>query len=421
MHKCIFATRGKAFPFSTEFRQSVAELNTYLQLCHERIHPAVVKSNSKTPMHVVLGNEAGDADSMYCALVLAYQKFKGQPHSSECMSIPIFSFPRSDLALRTETKALFDLVDIHVSDLLFLEELELLKSQGRVQALTLVDHNVLASAHRSLASALVAIVDHHQDTGLYPSITESRSIAFDASKNQASVASCCTLIAEQCVNGHHSLSKIEATLLLSAMALDSAQYDPEMGKVTTRDLVMRDTLMPIVTTGENPDLDLETFGQWLAFEKHNLKYWTNFSVMQCLGVDYKAYHSNHSSSSSNVNVVYGISSVLIPIVPNLVDKMNQQDHVPNETLEAFCQEKQLAFHLLMSNAVVASGDSKYSRQLAVYTTRDPARLAHLRSVLESLESLELTLLHESSDMIIYRQGNVQLSRKRLQPLFHQGF
>jgi len=52
------------------------------------------------------------------------------------------------------------------ASLLFIDDVELAALHGRGQlALTLVDHNQLASRQADLAPAVVAVLDHHADGG----------------------------------------------------------------------------------------------------------------------------------------------------------------------------------------------------------------------------------------------------------------
>merc|ERR1719160_1179159 len=113
---------------------------------------------------VVMGNEAGDLDSMASAVVLAYYKSEHEG----CAVFPVINVPRDELRLRKDNCEVFSVANIAQEDLIFITEIPLKKlaSDGRLQ-LTIVDHNELSPRQDFLAKSVVAILDHHKDAGLY--------------------------------------------------------------------------------------------------------------------------------------------------------------------------------------------------------------------------------------------------------------
>lgn len=177
------------------------------------------KAPFETPIHVVLGNEAADVDSISCAIALAYL---GQTSSTLPM-IPIANIPRSELPLRRDALLALSLADISPSDLLFIEELPGgLASSG---ALTLVDHNALAGHQKDAASLVIGIIDHHADEGEHanasPRIVER-------------VGSCSTLVAELFDEARIGDMRDAARLLACAIMLDTANLK-DGAKTTSRD------------------------------------------------------------------------------------------------------------------------------------------------------------------------------------------
>ena len=65
-----------------------------------------------------------------------------------------------DYNLKTEVVYLLNKYKIDQSELVFVDDLELLRSQGRVNV-HLVDHNVPTDSQADLASKVLSIVDHH--------------------------------------------------------------------------------------------------------------------------------------------------------------------------------------------------------------------------------------------------------------------
>lgn len=65
-----------------------------------------------------------------------------------------------DYSLKTEVVYLLSKYHISQSDLVFIDDLDLLRSQGRVNV-HLVDHNIPTESQNDLADKVLSIVDHH--------------------------------------------------------------------------------------------------------------------------------------------------------------------------------------------------------------------------------------------------------------------
>ena len=65
-------------------------------------------NDDTSPIHLVLGNEAGDADSIISSLSLAYVNGR----SSDFLNVPLVSIQRSDLPLRRDVVYLLDMADV---------------------------------------------------------------------------------------------------------------------------------------------------------------------------------------------------------------------------------------------------------------------------------------------------------------------
>jgi len=115
-------------------------------------------------VRIVLGNEAADLDSMASAVLYAYCKSQ----AGSISYVPMINIPRADFKLRTEAAFLFAHAGVKTDALLFAEDVNLsaLHSLGKLE-LVLIDHNKLASVQSSFESAVVEIIDHHKDEGLY--------------------------------------------------------------------------------------------------------------------------------------------------------------------------------------------------------------------------------------------------------------
>jgi len=156
--------------------------------------------------HTVIGNTAGDADSVISAIALAYVKTLQQQQGQQLI-VPIVSILADDLKfLRPETTYLLkdcagmDNIKDDVNDLIAIDQIdELLPSKATV---TLVDHNYNQRQEQSQWT-VTEIVDHHLDEGKHmdTSPPQQRNIAFENSK--ALVASCATLVVEQFYNNYN--------------------------------------------------------------------------------------------------------------------------------------------------------------------------------------------------------------------------
>jgi len=183
--------------------------------------------------HLVLGNQAGDADSIISAITLAYveslRTTEEENERHQQFTVPIVSIPADYLKfLRPETVFLLkDCAGMNnlqndVNDLIAIDQIELLPKKA---TLTLVDHNNHQYQHDNNQWTVTGIVDHHLDEGKHidtcpppsQSISSSSSkqkqkriIAFNNS--EALVASTTTLIVEQFYNDNASSTKMHPTL-----------------------------------------------------------------------------------------------------------------------------------------------------------------------------------------------------------------
>lgn len=197
----------------------VVSFPTYLTQIKDSINTPIVldpPDNTQWQNNVIMGNEAGDADSIVSALCLSYVKaltstttvkgINGNDNNNEKPDrpIPIVSIPKDDMKPRVDVINLLHLVGINEHDLLYLDDesvrSSLLSDNGcHNNRITLVDHNKLRSDLWQLEQNVVEIIDHHADEGYHTSTTvppsSNRDIAF-ADQN-ALVGSTCTLVTER--------------------------------------------------------------------------------------------------------------------------------------------------------------------------------------------------------------------------------
>ncbi len=357
----------------------------------ERLRGALKKARGRLDsgrLHVVMGNEAADLDSMASAVVYAWYKAERAGQGADAC-VPFVPIPREDFKLRTEALYLFEAVGLSPDDLLFSGDLDLqaLQSGGRL-ALTLVDHNKLGPAFAGLEGAVEEIVDHHQDEKLYPGA---------ASRTIEGVGSCATLVAEKVLKAIPELLDAGcARLLLGTILLDTVNLDEKAGRVTPKDREMADRL--IVRSGA---AQKELFDR-LQFEKFNV---AALDTRDLLRKDYKDYSAG--------SVRYGMSSVLLSVAD-----WAKKDPGLTDGLAKYCAERGLSLLFAMN----AYTDPDFKRELVVYAVKPELR----KLVVDFLVSRDLDLAPlkgkapaASENAAFFSQGNGSYSRKKLQPLLQE--
>ena len=309
--------------------------------------------DNDSKVHLIMGNEAGDADSIISALTLSYiqhqQHLKNEDTEEKIVVLPIVSVTRADISLRRDVMLLLDLAGItNLDDLLYIDDdlvtRNLLPPTATSKAtLTLVDHNRIKSSLSHLSSMVTEIVDHHEDEKSHEQIVgaEKRSISFE--NGIATVASTCTLVTER-LNQNDTIDASVGLLLLGGILLDSVNMLPEAGKGTARDeaaiqLLLQHTdwtsycekvktnppslvdattmkrIFPNIEDG-NCTPDRTTLFETLSNAKNDPQFWSELSVNDCLRIDYKKFTVPNKSSQSISSI--GLSSVLLDM-DSLVD------------------------------------------------------------------------------------------------------
>ncbi|KAG7218822.1 hypothetical protein INR49_019690 [Caranx melampygus] len=199
-------------------------MEEFLSSCH-----TAAQGNTDQPgpqFHVVLGNEACDVDSMVSALAYAY--FLSKTELSDTLTLPLLNIRQSELLLRSDNLFLLRQTGLSPQLLLFRDQLDLraLHRDGRLR-LTLVDHNILASADSDLEGAVVEVIDHH---------LLEREPSPSCPVTVETVGSCATLVTERIIQkAPQILDQQLAQLLYAAVVLDCVNMAPAAGKVTPKD------------------------------------------------------------------------------------------------------------------------------------------------------------------------------------------
>jgi exopolyphosphatase len=287
--------------------------------------------------HIVIGNEAGDADSIISAICYAYIQECVSPTVRSAPMTPVVSISGKDLQTqRPETVRLLQLAGISLQDLCHIDDAMVLKPDADTKLLniTLVDHNRLSANRPYLNdgtnrpfSKVVGILDHHLDEGYHTDTCIDRNIAYG--NNTALVASTCTLIVEAMEREPKVVTPYPAPLsllLMGVVLLDSVNMDPRSGKVTERDVAAIETLLfrtdwqdlepearillEINMNAANPVPNTTALFQVLQNAKFSPTFWSRLSVHDALRLDYKQF--TPSPQSSEVKTL-GVSTVLMPL------------------------------------------------------------------------------------------------------------
>ncbi len=403
--------------------------------------------------NVIIGNEAGDADSIISALTLGYvtsSNSKSPPDNTSCQ-VPIVSIPRAEMELRRDAALLLDMVGINVEKLLYIDDDAVTKhllpssssgaSNDLDTTITLVDHNRLRPMYSHLNSMVKEIIDHHKDENHHDEQVSAESgkriIAFE--NGHATVASTCTLVAERLFQSmsKDSSIKIDGALglsLLGVILLDSINMLPEAKKGTPRDeeaiqqlldrtdwsscadtvpsLMDGATLQRIFPNGRCSMPDRKALFDALIGAKSDPKFWLDMSAMNCLRIDYKKFVVDDRSS-------IGLSSVIITI-----DDLLAKDGFV-ESMKSFIASEDVNLFGVLG---VTFFDDKPKRELLLAGNDDIVVDSFAQFLLEHPDTADLDMAEredckdytqDGMKIRVFRQGNPKGSRKQIAPLLLQ--
>ncbi|XP_044305077.1 exopolyphosphatase PRUNE1 isoform X2 [Varanus komodoensis] len=297
-------------------------------------------------VHVVLGNEACDLDSMVSAMAFAYFLAATCPESKAAF-IPVLNIPRLDFPLRTESTFFLKQQHLPESFLVFRDEIDLVAlHQAGLLSLTLVDHHVLPSRDAVLEEAVLEVMDHRP-------LERERSPPCRVTAEP--VGSCATLVAERFLQGPpETLDGLTAALLHGAIVLDCVNMAPAAGKVTPKDARCVSLLESKFPSLAPRNVLFEAL-QKAKFDVSGL------TTEQMLRKDLKAL--------SGTGTAIALSAVYLDLQTFLRRPGLEQE------LSSFCQER--SFDALLAMAISFGEGGEPFRQLAVYSQAAELRAALL--------------------------------------------
>lgn len=429
-----------------------------------------LKERKKEPFsNIVIGNEAGDADSIISAIALAYTDSftpikgdqEGDVSKIRNLKKPIVSIPKTDLKTqRPETTLLLQLAGISLDDLSYVDDLIPLTGDGDDDNesasvdVTLVDHNRLAGKFLPITKfSVVEIVDHHTDEGKHTEtcsnsdkhgMDQCRNVAF--SDGKALVASTCTLVVERWNDTVRLSYPVPlAIMLLGVILLDSVNMSSQAGKGTPRDAAAIQNLMEDTdwssSLQQSKDIlkikgsesgairpDPTAFFDALQAAKFDIQFWRSLSVRDAARLDYKAFtYTSNSDNHKKGAGVFGISSILMSFHDFKADKSDLEGD-----LGRYMKEVGVEFLALMFSFV--REDGSHVRQLVLCGAPSFPLQAVINFVLKAEhdhESLQLKEMKDcdfdvataTTDLTIrcFDQINSRASRKQVAPILRQFF
>lgn len=357
-------------------------MEDYLQGCRAALQES-------QPLHVVLGNEACDLDSMVSALALAF--YLAKTTEAEDVFVPVLNIKRSELPLRGDNVFLLQKFHIPESLLIFRDEIDLhaLHQAGQL-TLILVDHHVLPRSDADLEETVAEVLDHRP-------IEQKRCPPCHVSVEL--VGSCATLVTERILQGAPEiLDRQTAALLHGTIILDCVNMDLQIGKATLKDKNYVEKLEALF-----PDLpernDIFDSLQKAKFDVSGL------TTEQMLRKDQKTIFRQ------------GIRVAISAIYMDLEAFLQRPGLVAD--LRAFCQAH--IYDVLVAMTIFFNTYNEPVRQLAIFCPHAALRMT-ICDVLEHSHSpsLKLTLTPSPDPHLqAYVQGNTQVSRKKLLPLLQE--
>ena len=391
----------------------------------------------------MIGNEAGDADTIVSAITLAYVESFA---NVKILKTPLVSITKADFATqRPEVKLLLNLANITnpTKWLFFLDDQVVQKTSASMSAdVTLVDHNVVENSLMEKNWSVVEIVDHHVDKGLYLETCtgNNRTIAFADEK--ALVASTCTLVAERTKSTLSPPYPASLSLLLlGVILLDSVNLSNEVGKVTERDRdavqdllqntnwnsLPRATLkaLNVATSSTETSLpDTNALFVLLQNAKYDVDFWESLPVQDALRYDYKDFVPFTATNTS-----FGIATILMD------SKVFFAKDVVLTCVANFMSDIQISFLAIMFAFQDHNDEASIVRQLALFAASPTFPMDDLVSSLLTDPNASILELHERDDIsklipqksktdptvVLFDQQNVKPSRKQIGPILAHYF
>ncbi|KAG1798615.1 DHH phosphoesterase [Suillus plorans] len=334
---------------------------------------------------VVMGNEAGDLDSLASALGYAWLR-----SNKSGKAIAYITTPREDFGLRAENLHALGLAGInHPFEELYCSG-DPIPSQ--VSQFALVDHNVLDIKYASPTARVVAVIDHHEDEGQYKdtSTTDPRIVE--------PAGSCSSLVTRLYQSSSNlSIPPEISTLLLSAILIDTHGLK-EGGKALDVDKEAAAFLIPNSLLAHKEEIsassDIQTIihlpsvqslAATLREEKLSV---SDLSTRDLLRRDYKEY-SFSRPASEDATQSFNMTRVGLATVPRRLSAFFTSSSYPIKEIQDWFDERDLSVLGILTT--FRSEKGKGREQLWIIKA-DEGIAEKLLQGLESSEELKLKRL-----------------------------
>ncbi len=330
-------------------------------------------------IHVVLGNQSADMDSIVSAIAFAYANAKNGFY------VPVINILRDELPLRGDVLHVFETLQINPNTLLYQEDLPFLRKlaqQGCV-GITLVDHNRLAPDQEYFTDYVERIVDHHkEEAGNYPCMPATEKLITKAGSNA-------TLIAEKIMATTDIQSPQLAYLLLSAILLDT-------GNLTKHDVTTEKDIATAIALKAKAASYFHDELYTILINARNAA--DHLTAELLLKKDYKHYKEGEFR--------YGIASIPLGVVWNADNR-----ELWKVAFEQSLEKQQI--HMLSALAYVGR-----DLTFIVYIPNQHTQTAFLTHIQQTaaLDAEFVLTAHYADEGFFFFNLKHPLARKQLQPL-----
>ncbi|KAJ3189526.1 hypothetical protein HDU85_003157 [Gaertneriomyces sp. JEL0708] len=353
------------------------------------------------PVTLVIGNEASDLDSLVSSIAFSCLRYRQHSSTDARVYLPVVPISRKDFPLRTEcTYALRTCFPSQsFSDaLIFWDDFEPVVSElPATTEVVLTDHNVPSSVLQALITQfgwrISGIIDHHQDSGLFPD-ADPRVVC--------PTGSATTLVTEMWKNTDLVPDALLAKMMLYTILLDTVGLKKEYGRTTPRDNDAVRYLLQTIGHAEDGSDFVEDMFKAIQAAKMDI---THLSARDLLRKDYKQWQADDKR--------YGISSVTWDF-RNWINR-DGAEKIAAECLESM-KAQDLDILVVMTAFDHGKGFGGFCRELVIFFKGTVQE-----DLLKALEATELGLGKMgtiSANAVWYRQGNIKCSRKQVQPILN---
>ncbi|XP_064645764.1 exopolyphosphatase PRUNE1-like [Lineus longissimus] len=342
-------------------------------------------------VHVVIGNESCDLDSVISAITYAFY-LKQVLQSSSTLVVPILNIPHGDFTIRTDSVYVLGKHGINSDHAICRDNLDLRPlHESRRLKVTLVDCNVFPE-EPELDRVVVEVIDHHK---LVRESSDGISLTVEI------VGSCTTLVAEKLTKDERfTFDPVVAELLHATILTDTINLNPEAKKVTPKDIEYVEKLECCL-----PAVDRTKVYNEIQVAKANI---SGLTTLELLRRDLKFV--------TEPDVTIAMSSI-----PVHLQQFLTRVHVVDD-LMTFLKSRKADAVVVMTTSPTPSGGS-IERQLGIYSPVEELRKKISQS-LQTTSSPPLDLQPMKTTVpafVAFLQGNVAASRKQILPLIRVMF